>query len=390
MTELERIALEGLETLSNGVPADGVWSAPGRVNLIGEHTDYNEGFVLPFAIDRRTVVAARRLDEDVVRVASSSEDGVVAADPSEVQADSVSGWSAYPLGVAAALVENRGEASGVELFVHSDVPTGAGLSSSAALECAVAVALDDIWSLGLERADLARAGRRAENTVVGAPTGIMDQYASMLGAADAAVFLDCRSEVAEVVPLGLDEAGLVILVMDTRENHAHASGGYASRRASCERAAVALGVSALRDLGIDDLARAEAELDDETFRRVRHIVTENDRVVQTVATLRQEGPLAIGDLLLASHASMRDDYEISTPALDAAVEAAMAAGAVGARMTGGGFGGSAIALVASERVDEITAAVLSRFAEAGRTTPEIFTVRPSAGAGRGVPETATA
>ena len=271
---------------------------------------------------------------------------------------------------------------GVDLFIDGEVPIGAGLSSSAALESSVALALDEHWGLGLDRETLARVGRLAENRVVGAPTGIMDQAASLLGEADSAVFIDCRSLDAEVVPLGFDADGLRLVVIDTRVSHAHATGGYAARRASCEAGARLLGVDALRDVSVADLDRAARLLDDETFRRVRHIVTEDQRVLDTVRALREHGPTAIGPLLDASHASMRDDFEISTPELDLAVATAQANGAIGARMTGGGFGGSAIALVIEPLVPVLERAVRAAFAEERYREPAIFTVRPSAGARR--------
>ena len=248
----------------------------------------------------------------------------------------------------------------------------------------MAVALNDIWRLDLDRRTLAKVGQLAENRAVGAPTGIMDQSASLLGRADAGVFLDCRSFESEVIPLGFDAAGLEVLVIDTKVSHAHATGGYAARRASCEAGAAALGADTLRDVQMSDLAEAAELLDDETFRRVRHIVTENQRVLDTVRTLRSEGPRAIGALLDASHASMRDDFEISTPELDLAVEASRAAGAIGARMTGGGFGGAAIALVADADLPAVRDAVLTAFDAAGYATPELFTVRAAQGAAREV------
>ncbi|QEO15277.1 galactokinase [Agromyces intestinalis] len=368
----------------------GVWSAPGRVNLIGEHTDYNDGFVFPFAIAERTWVALGDRDDRVVRVATSFTPDPVEVHLEELAVerlapDSVSGWSAYPLGVAWALGRFGGElahARGVDLFITSDVPVGAGLSSSAALESAVALALDEHWGLGLDRPTLAKVGRLAENEVVGAPTGILDQSASLLSEPDAAVFLDCRSLDAEVIPLHLADERFTILVIDTKVEHAHATGGYAARRASCEAGARALGVPSLRDLDVDDLAHAEQVLDDETFRRVRHIVTENRRVLDTVRTLRERGPGAIGSLLDASHASMRDDFEITVPEIDLAVSVAQSHGAVGARMTGGGFGGSAIALVAVDLVPAISTAVREAFAEHGYGEPVIFTEQPGAGARR--------
>ena len=371
-----------------GEPA-GLWSAPGRVNLIGEHTDYNDGFVLPFAIDRRTYAAATRSAERRIRVASTLEAETVEVRLDELdlvfpdRREAVPEWARYPLGVAWALLPERDpDLPGVDVAIASDVPVGSGLSSSAAIECAVAAALDELWELDLDRIALARAGRLAENEAVGAPTGIMDQLAAMLGRADAAVFLDCRSLESEVIDLGFREQGLGTLVIDTGVTHSHATGGYRERREACEHGAAVMGVTALRDLSVDDLARAAELLDDASFRRVRHVVTENRRVLDTVEALRAHGPGTIGDLLLASHASMRDDFEISIPELDTAVETAVAAGAIGARMTGGGFGGAAIALVPSESTKDVTDAVTEAFAASGFSAPRCFSVTPSDGARR--------
>ena len=361
----------------------GIWSAPGRVNLIGEHTDYNDGFVLPFAINRSTAVAAAPRRDRTARVYSAFGGGsLVSAGLNNLGPGSVQGWAAYPLGVLWAFEDGGISVPGVDLYLESDVPAGAGLSSSAALECAVAVMANDLSDAGLTGPELAALGQRAENLMVGAPTGIMDQSASLLGEEGHAVFLDCRSRKAELVPLDLAGSGLVLLVIDTRVSHEHASGGYASRRASCEQGARELGVAALRDLAVEDLAGAAEVLDEETFRRVRHVVTENARVLAAVDILRTEGPRGLGPLLNQSHTSMRDDFEISCPELDLAVEAAGSAGALGARMTGGGFGGSAIALVDSSAADAVTAAVAAAFAAAGYAAPAIFTVLPASGAGR--------
>ncbi|WP_430868210.1 galactokinase [Demequina aurantiaca] len=364
----------------------GVWSAPGRVNLIGEHTDYNGGLVLPLAIDRRTTCTVSPRADRILRVTSTAGDGqAVELAIDDLAPDAMAGWSAYVLGVAWALGEMGANLSGVTGFdfeLDSDVPIGAGLSSSAAIECAVAVALNDLWNLGLSPMELARAGRLAENSAVGAPTGIMDQSASMLGEADHAVFLDCTTEVAQSVPLHLEENNLALLIVDTRVEHAHATGGYASRRASCEKGAEAMGVKLLSELSVHDLPTLSERVDDETYRRVRHVLTENQRVADTVEVLRDKGPLAIGELLCASHASMRDDFEISVPEMDLAVDTAMATGAVGARLTGGGFGGSMVALVHQEDVDPISAAIASAFAAAGYAAPQAFTVHAAAGAHR--------
>ncbi|SCY67124.1 galactokinase [Microbacterium sp. LKL04] len=378
-------------TLTGSEPV-GLWSAPGRVNLIGEHTDYNDGFVFPFATPHRTYVALGRRADGRIRVVSTFDEAPVEVALADLDAlfperrDEVVEWARYPLGVAWALLQATGtdaaSVTGVDLAFASDVPVGAGLSSSAAIEGATGSALNDVWGLGLDRVALAQAGRRAENEAVGAPTGIMDQMASMLGETDAGTFLDCRSLDAQVVELGFDAAGLELMVIDTRVAHAHSTGGYGERRAACERGAQAMDVPALRDVSVDQLPRVEELVDEQTYRRVRHVVTENQRVLDTVRTLREQGPRAIGDLLYASHASMRDDFEISVPELDLAVETARANGAIGARMTGGGFGGSAIALIERDAVPAVREAVLAAFAAAGRTEPHVFTVRPSEGARR--------
>lgn len=372
--------------------ASGTWSAPGRVNLIGEHTDYNDGFVLPFAIQHRTHVELTPRGDGIIRVSSTFDENAVDVPVAELDdlfpehRDRVAEWARYPLGVAWALLraaDTKPDAvPGADLRFTSDVPVGAGLSSSAAIEGATATALNETWKLGLDRVALARVGRTAENEAVGAPTGIMDQMAAMLGRPDAAIFLDCRSLEAEVVDLGFAAAGLELLVMDTGVTHSHATGGYRERREACERGAAIMGVAALRDVSVEDLPRAAELMDDVTFRRVRHVVTENQRVLDTVRALREEGPTAIGDLLVASHASMRDDFEISVPELDTAVDAALASGAIGARMTGGGFGGAAIALVAHDRVQQVKDAVAAAFAASGFAAPTMFTVVPSAGAGQ--------
>ena len=380
-----------------GHKPQGIWSAPGRANLIGEHTDYNDGFVLPFAIDRRTLVAAGPRTDGVLRVGSSfagPDEMYLEVSLSELDAlqpmaaelgESPLEWAAYPVGVAWALSRFGADLAavpGLDLMFDSNVPVGAGLSSSAAIECAVALALDDMWRLGLTRPQLAQAGRLAENDFVGAPTGIMDQSAALLGTADHAVLLDCRSLETESVPLGFTEAGLAIVVIDTGVKHEHATGGYGERRASCEKAALLMGVPALRDLTVDDLDRAEDKLSNETFRRLRHVVTENQRVLDAVAALRAHDHVALGELLDASHRSMRDDFEISTPELDLAVEIARENGALGARMTGGGFGGAAIALVPLDDVSRVQVAVDGGFAEHGFGQPEVFTVAASDGAAR--------
>jgi galactokinase len=383
MTDLLKTSVtEGFERLYGYAPT-GVWSAPGRVNLIGEHTDYNEGFVFPFAINRRTFAAVSLRDDGEARVASSFSSEVIQIPVDQISRDSVTGWSAYPLGVAWALKELGGAAqTGFDLYIDSDVPVGAGLSSSAAIECSVAVALNELWDIGLSLRDLARVGQLAENAIVGAPTGIMDQSASLLGQLDHGVFLDCKDLSSQVIDLGFAREGLELLIIDTKVEHRHADGGYASRRAACEAGAMALGFTSLRGATEADLPRAEALLDNVTYRRVRHVITENQRVLDTVAALQAKGPRAIGELLYASHQSMRDDFEISIDELDTAVETALRHGAIGARMTGGGFGGAAIALCPIEKISEISRSVDAEFLALGYAKPDIFVVSAAPGARR--------
>jgi galactokinase len=266
--------------------------------------------------------------------------------------------------------------------VDGDVPAGAGLSSSAALECATATALADLFGAGLDRVALAGVARRAENEVVGVPSGVMDQMVSMLGRAGHALFLDTRSLGTEQVPLPLEAAGLCLLVLDTRAGHRLVDGAYADRRGACEAAAATLGVAALRDATLEQVQAAAGELGEERFRRARHVVTENARVLEAVGLLRAGDLDRLGPLLAASHASLRDDYEVSSPELDTAVEAAVAAGAVGARMTGAGFGGSAIALAGTELAGRVGDRVRDAFAAAGFGPPAVEAVTASDGARR--------
>ena len=362
----------------------GVWSAPGRVNLIGEHTDYNEGFVFPFAINRRTYAAVAPRQDNMICVASSFSKETFQIAISDIHQDEKNGWAAYPFGVAYAVAKLSGKSQtqGFDIFIDSDVPVGAGLSSSAAIECAVGLALNELWNAGLDKKALAKAGQLGENEIVGAPTGIMDQTASLFGELDHAVFLDCRSLEAKAIELGFADAGLELLIIDTKVAHRLVDGGYATRRAACEAGAKALGAASLRDLSQADLTRAEEILDPVTLRRVRHVITENARVEETVATLKAKGPRAIGELLYASHESMRDDFEISIDELDTAVETALRHGAIGARMTGGGFGGAAIALTPIEKISEVTLSVLAEFEALGYAKPEIFAVSAAPGAKR--------
>lgn len=375
---------DSFAALYGGAP-EACFAAPGRVNLIGEHTDYNEGYVLPFAIDKAAGIGLRIRPASsgrLLRIASTRGGQVVEVQAAGMVPAAVEPWARYVAGVFWAL-EQRGLAlPGADILLDSTVPIGAGLSSSAAIECAVALGLNEHLGLGLSREELVPICQLAENGFVGVPTGILDQSASLLGTRDHALFLDCRTREARQVELPLAAHGLHVLVIDTRVSHAHDSGNYGELVLACTRGARELGVTALRDVGIERLDEARDILAPEIYRRVKHIVSENQRVLDTVKLLGLRGPGAIGGLLLASHASMRDDFGISCVELDVAVDAAMAAGAIGARMTGGGFGGSAIALLEGSRVPDVSRAVRRAFADAGFTAPEIFPVVPGPGARR--------
>ena len=377
---MEQSAVQLFSDRYGGEP-EGVWYAPGRVNLIGEHTDYNEGFALPFALGAGVCVAAARRDRDTISLASRQQGGAAIAVPLTGLAPGlVRGWAAYPAGVAWALRSAGHQVAGMNIAVDADLAMGAGLSSSAALECATGLAMVDLFRLPISRSELAAFGRRAENDFVGAPTGLMDQLAVLLCEQQHALLLDCRSAAGTSVPLDVASAGLALLVIDTRVKHELSDGGYGARRRACEKAAQDLGARALRD--ITDV-RMLSKLDDLVIlRRARHVVTENQRVLQVAAQLSAGRTDRIGPLLTASHVSLRDDFDVSWPEADAAVEVALGAGALGARMTGGGFGGSVIALTPARSAQAVADAVASRFSLNGWPAPAIASVRPSQGARR--------
>jgi galactokinase len=349
------------------------------VNLIGEHTDYNSGWVLPFALDRGVVAAARRRGDATLDIRSLQAGEQVDVPLAGLGPGGVTGWAAYPAGVAWALREAGLPVGGASLVIDSDLPQGAGLSSSAAIECAVAIALADLYQVRVPRAELVRLARRAENEMVGVPSGIMDQSASLLCEAGHALLLDCRSGQTTPVPFDPAAAGLALLVVDTGARHALTDGRYALRRQECEQAARALGVPSLRDVA--DPARASAIADPVLARRARHVIADDCRVRAAVGLLGAHDVAGLGPLLHASHASLRDDFEISWPQADVAAEVAEQAGALGARMVGGGFGGSVIALVPAGG-EAVRAAVLASYAARGWPPPAFLAAPPSAGARR--------
>jgi galactokinase len=363
-----------------GRDPDGVWAAPGRVNLIGEHTDYNDGYVMPFALQQRVTIAAAPRPGEGWSVTSLNLGETRTFNRPDLR-PGMGGWAAYVAGIVWALEEAGHQVAGADLVLTSDVPTGAGLSSSAALECATLTTLADLSDLTVAPLERAKLARRCENEFVGAPTGLMDQAAATLCTADHALFFDCRSFEVDQIPLDLAGASLDLLVVDTRTPHALVDSEYATRRASCEEACRVLGVPALRD--VTDLDSALGRLPDPVMRRrVRHVVSENARVLAAADVLRAGRVADLAPLLDASHASMRDDFEITVPTVDLAVEAARAYGALGARMTGGGFGGCIIAVVPEGDADRIAEEVAEAFASAGYGQPAWFVAHPSAGARR--------
>ncbi len=366
----------GFEELYGRKP-EVIAEAPGRVNLIGEHIDYSEGFVLPFAIADRTYAAIAASSDGLVRIASHQrKEKIFSIDITDVKPGSKGDWEKYVLGVLWSL----GITSGVDILVDGSVPAGAGLSSSAALECSVAVGLNTLFHLNHSKEDLARATQKAENDYVGMPCGIMDQSVSLMGQVGAALLLDCRDLATESIPFDVAAAGLELLIIDTQAHHALVDGGYAERRAACESVAAKLAIPSMRHLTLDVLEANHEKVTEVEFIRARHAVTEIARVLEAVTALRASDFATLGTLINASHASLRDDYSVSCPELDVAVDASVEAGAMGARMVGGGFGGSAIALIKASDIQKTKDAVLAAFDKKGFKKPRFFTSLPSAGA----------
>ncbi len=372
---MSQIEKKFLETF--GAEPDLVAAAPGRVNLIGEHIDYSDGFVLPFAIKDRTLVAARKRGDSTVRIASAQRrNKIVTVDISTVKPGLKGEWERYALGVLWAL----GVKEGVDVLIDGHVPLGAGLSSSAALECSVATAMNHLFDLGFNLEELARLTQKAENQYVGVPCGIMDQSVSLMATQGSALLLDCRDLTTKNIPFDVASSGLELLIIDTQAHHALTDGGYAERRASCESVVAKLGISSLRELSMEQLENSRGLLTETEFVRARHAVTEMKRVLECVEALSNSDFAKVGQLINQSHTSLRDDYTVSCPELDTAVEAALAAGALGSRMVGGGFGGSAIALIQASKTTETIKSVEKAFSSKGFKAPRFFTSLPSQGA----------
>jgi galactokinase len=364
-----------LETF--GEEPDLVAAAPGRVNLIGEHIDYSEGFVLPFAIKDRTMVAVRKRDDSTVRVASAQRrNKIVTVDIADVKPGLKGEWERYALGV----LWSMGVTSGVDLMIDGHVPLGAGLSSSAALECSVATAMNHLFDMGFNLEELARLTQKAENQYVGVPCGIMDQSVSLMATNGFALLLDCRDLSTRNIPFDVASHGLELLIIDTQAHHALTDGGYAERRASCESVAAKLHVKSMRELTIAQLDSSRDQLSEIEYIRARHAITEMKRVLDCVEALSSGDFVKVGQLMNQSHLSLRDDYNVSCPELNAAVEASLVAGALGSRMVGGGFGGSAIALIQASKTSETIGVVEKAFADKKFKAPRFFTSLPSQGA----------
>lgn len=360
-----------------GKRAEVLAEAPGRVNLIGEHIDYSEGFVLPFAIADRTFATIARNNMGLVRIASQQrKNRIFTIDVKDVHPGSAGEWEKYVLGV----IWSLGISEGLDILIDGNVPSGAGLSSSAALECSVGVGLNLLFGLNLSLADLARATQRAENEYVGVPCGIMDQSVSLMAQEGSALLLDCRDLTTESVPFDVASHGLELLIIDTQAHHALIDGGYAERRASCESVAKKFEIPSMRHLTMEVLEQRRNEISETEFKRARHAVTEIKRVGDAVIALRASDFVALGKLINQSHISLRDDYTVSCVELDVAVEAALATGALGARMVGGGFGGSAIALIKEDQIEIVKESIKSAYAAHNLKAPRFFTSLPSAGA----------
>ena len=360
-----------------GYPPEVVASAPGRVNLIGEHIDYSEGFVLPFAIDAVTKCAIAKRDDEKIRIISAQKKNeVIESNLEAIAAKEGSAWSRYIYGVIWAMEIE----TGLDIYIDGKVPLGAGLSSSAALECSLATALNHLFHLEKTLPELARLTQRAENDYVGVPCGIMDQSISLMARAGYGLLLDCQDLSTRHIKIDFASSSLRLLIIDTQAHHALTDGGYAKRRESCEQVVKIFSIPSLRQLSMESLLAHKTKLSDIQFKRARHGVSEMLRVLDAVKALEAEDFEALGQLLNQSHNSLRDDYEVSCPELDLAVETALHSGALGARMVGGGFGGSAIALIKESDAGTISSTIERAFAKSGFKAPRFFDSLPSDGA----------
>ena len=360
-----------------GYPPEVVASAPGRVNLIGEHIDYSEGFVLPFAIDAVTKCAIAKRDDGKIRIISAQKKNeVIESNLEAIAAKEGSAWSRYIYGVIWAMEIE----TGLDIYIDGKVPLGAGLSSSAALECSLATALNHLFHLEKTLPELARLTQRAENDYVGVPCGIMDQSISLMARAGYGLLLDCQDLSTRHIKIDFASKSLRLLIIDTQAHHALTDGGYAKRRESCEEVAKIFSIPSLRQLSMESLLAHKAKLSELQFKRARHGVSEMLRVLDAVKALEAEDFEALGQLLNQSHNSLRDDYEVSCPELDLAVDTALSSGALGARMVGGGFGGSAIALIKESDAGTISSTIERAFAKNGFKAPRFFDSLPSDGA----------
>jgi galactokinase len=350
--------------------------APGRVNLIGEHTDYNDGFVLPMAIDRAMWIALRPRSDQRVLLHSLQMDHP--ADFALPEIPHGTGWEEYVRGMAWSLRQDGYPLTGFEGVLSGDIPVGAGLSSSAALEMATAKAFSLVSGWAFDPSMMARAGQRAENQWVGANTGIMDQMISACGKAEHALLLDCRDLTTRHIPL---PDNTVVVIMDTATRHSHTASGYNQRRMECETAASFFGVSHLRDVSLETFQVGESGLDENLRKRARHVITENTRVLQAAEAMRAGDAIRMGKLMNASHISMRDDFEITNDELNLMVHLAQSQpGCFGARMTGGGFGGCAVALVTTEAAKTFAEVVASAYVQDTSLAPKVYFCKATNGA----------
>ncbi|HLH54883.1 MAG TPA: galactokinase [Verrucomicrobiae bacterium] len=382
LAELGREATDQFKKMF-GREAEWVAAAPGRVNVIGEHTDYNDGFVFPMAIERYTVIAGAPAGGKTIQLRSTAGAAPAMIDLSQPLKPASKGtWYNYPLGVIAGFAARGINPKPFDALIHSTVPLGGGLSSSASLEVATATLLESITGHKLDPVDKALLSQKAEHEYAGMPCGIMDQFISVMGKKDHLLLLDCRSRQTELVPM--TDPSVSLLITNTNVKHELTGGEYARRRAECEEAARALGVRSLRDADAQALERARSKMSDTVYRRARHVIGEIERTVHAAEGVRASNWPTVGQLMFASHASLRNDYEVSCPELDAVVEIAQSIGAsggvYGCRMTGGGFGGCTVALVKSEKVSAISQRVSAEYEERTRIKPTLFVSRPAAGA----------